>query len=79
MRTLNRSIGLGVLLLTLFAMSLPTKGAINPKKFRVGYQKAANTLVLSRLMGRWKNGFGLSASKSPGRISVRDAVLPAHR
>jgi sulfonate transport system substrate-binding protein len=32
-------------------MVLPSKGAINPKVFRIGYQKAANTLVLLKAHG----------------------------
>jgi sulfonate transport system substrate-binding protein len=51
MRNLNRHIVFGVLLLALGAMSLPSRGAINPKEFRIGYQKAANTLVLLKAHG----------------------------
>ena len=51
MRNLSRQIVSGVLLLTLLAMLLPTKAAINPKEFRIGYQKAANTLVLLKAHG----------------------------
>jgi sulfonate transport system substrate-binding protein len=49
MGNLNRHIVIGLLLLTLFL--LPSRGAINPKAFRIGYQKAANTLVLLRAHG----------------------------
>jgi sulfonate transport system substrate-binding protein len=51
MRSLSRHIVVGVLLLTLLAMLLPSRGAINPKEFRIGYQKAANTLVLLKAHG----------------------------
>jgi sulfonate transport system substrate-binding protein len=51
MRSLNRHIVAGVLLLALLAMCLPSRGAINPKEFRIGYQKAANTLVLLKAHG----------------------------
>jgi sulfonate transport system substrate-binding protein len=40
-----------VLLLTLVAMCLPSRAAVNPKEFRIGYQKAANTLVLLKAHG----------------------------
>ena len=50
MRSLNRHVVAGMLL-TLLAMCLPSKGAINPKEFRIGYQKAANTLVLLKAHG----------------------------
>jgi sulfonate transport system substrate-binding protein len=42
----NRRVVVGVLLLTLAAIIVPSRGAIDPKQFRIGYQKAANTLVL---------------------------------
>src|ERR1700736_4882088 len=32
-------------------MRLPCRGAVNPKEFRIGYQKAANTLVLLKAHG----------------------------
>jgi len=51
MRNLNRLVFVGALLLTLVAMRLPCRGVINPKEFRVGYQKAANTLVLLKAHG----------------------------
>jgi sulfonate transport system substrate-binding protein len=51
MRNLNRSIVVGLLLLTLLSICLQSKGAINPKEFRIGYQKAANTLVLLKAHG----------------------------
>jgi len=51
MRKLRRHIVFGVLLLTLLAMPLPSQAAINPKEFRIGYQKAANTLVLLKAHG----------------------------
>src|SRR3984957_1356847 len=51
MRNSNRFLVVGLLLLTLLAMCLPSKGAINPKEFRIGYQKAANTLVLLNAHG----------------------------
>ena len=51
MRSLSRQIVFGVLLLTLLAMPLPSRGTINPKEFRIGYQKAANTLVLLKAHG----------------------------
>ena len=51
MGKLNRHLVFGVLLLTLVAMGLPSRGAINPKKFRIGYQKAASTLVLLKAHG----------------------------
>jgi len=51
MRNLRQHIVFGVLLLTLLAMRLPSKAAINPKEFRIGYQKAANTLVLLKAHG----------------------------
>jgi sulfonate transport system substrate-binding protein len=51
MRNSNRFLVVGLLLLTLLAMCLPSKGAINPKEFRIGYQKAANTLVLLKAHG----------------------------
>ncbi len=51
MRKLNRYFAVGVLLLILVATCLPSKGAINPKEFRIGYQKAANTLVLLKAHG----------------------------
>jgi sulfonate transport system substrate-binding protein len=53
MGNLNRHLVVGVLLLwTLVAATgLPCRGAINPKEFRIGYQKAANTLVLLKAHG----------------------------
>jgi sulfonate transport system substrate-binding protein len=51
MRNLRRYIVLGVLLLTFLATRLPSHAAINPKEFRIGYQKAANTLVLLKAHG----------------------------
>ncbi len=51
MRNLNRLVLAGALLLTLVAMGVPSRGAINPKEFRIGYQKAANTLVLLKAHG----------------------------
>jgi sulfonate transport system substrate-binding protein len=51
MRNLCRHIVLGVLLLTFLATRLPSRAAINPKEFRIGYQKAANTLVLLKAHG----------------------------
>lgn len=51
MSSLNRPIVVGVLLFTLLGMCLPSRGAINPKEFRIGYQKAANTLVLLKAHG----------------------------
>ena len=51
MRNLNRLVFAGALLLTLVAMRVPSRGAINPKEFRIGYQKAANTLVLLKAHG----------------------------
>jgi sulfonate transport system substrate-binding protein len=50
MGNLNRHVVVGVLLL-LFAMRLPCRGAVNPKEFHIGYQKAANTLVLLKAHG----------------------------
>jgi len=50
MGNLNRCVVVGLLLL-LVAMRLPCKGAVNPKEFRIGYQKAANTLVLLKAHG----------------------------
>ena len=47
MRNLNRLVFAGTLLL----MLVPSRGAINPKEFRIGYQKAANTLVLLKAHG----------------------------
>src|SRR3984885_9820685 len=41
----------GLLLLPLFALNFPASGGINPKQFRIGYQKAANTLVLLKAHG----------------------------
>jgi len=51
MTSLPRHLVVGLLLLTLLAMGLPSRGAINPKEFRIGYQKAANTLVLLKAHG----------------------------
>jgi len=51
MGNLNRHVVFGVLLLLLLAMLLPCSGAVNPKEFRIGYQKAANTLVLLKAQG----------------------------
>jgi sulfonate transport system substrate-binding protein len=51
MRNLYRQVVVGLLLLTLVVVCLPSKGAINPKEFRIGYQKAANTLVLLKAHG----------------------------
>jgi sulfonate transport system substrate-binding protein len=51
MGNLNRHIVVGVLLLMLLAMCLPSSAAVNPKEFRIGYQKAANTLVLLKAHG----------------------------
>jgi sulfonate transport system substrate-binding protein len=51
MRNLRRHLVFGVLLLTLLAMPLQSQAAINPKEFRIGYQKAANTLVLLKAHG----------------------------
>jgi sulfonate transport system substrate-binding protein len=51
MRSLDRHIVVGVLLVALLATCLPSKGAANPKEFRIGYQKAANTLVLLKAHG----------------------------
>jgi sulfonate transport system substrate-binding protein len=51
MTSLPRHLVAGLALLTLLAMSLPSRGAINPKEFRIGYQKAANTLVLLKAHG----------------------------
>jgi sulfonate transport system substrate-binding protein len=50
MGNLNRRVVVGLLLL-LVAMRLPCRGAVNPKEFRIGYQKAANTLVLLKAHG----------------------------
>jgi sulfonate transport system substrate-binding protein len=50
-RNTGRCAAFGVLLLTFLAMILPTRGAVNPKQFRIGYQKAANTLVLLKAHG----------------------------
>src|SRR5580700_1585558 len=50
MGNVNRFV-VGVLLLTLVAMGLPSRGALNPKEFRIGYQKAASTLVLLKAHG----------------------------
>jgi sulfonate transport system substrate-binding protein len=41
----------GLLLLQWFALGFPASGGINPKQFRIGYQKAANTLVLLKAHG----------------------------
>jgi sulfonate transport system substrate-binding protein len=41
----------GLLLLQWFALSFPASGGINPRQFRIGYQKAANTLVLLKAHG----------------------------
>jgi sulfonate transport system substrate-binding protein len=51
MRSLNRHVVVGVLLVALLATYLPSKGAINQKELRIGYQKAANTLVLLKAHG----------------------------
>jgi sulfonate transport system substrate-binding protein len=51
MRSLNRHVVVGVLLVALLATCLPSKGAINQKELRIGYQKAANTLVLLKAHG----------------------------
>jgi sulfonate transport system substrate-binding protein len=51
MRNPNRHVLFGLLLLTFLATCLPSRGAINPKEFRIGYQKAANTLVLLKAHG----------------------------
>jgi sulfonate transport system substrate-binding protein len=51
MGDLNRHVVAGVLLLTLVAMRLPCRGAVNAKEFRIGYQKAASTLVLLKAHG----------------------------
>jgi sulfonate transport system substrate-binding protein len=50
MENLNRLL-VRVLLLTLVAISVQSRGAVNPKEFRIGYQKAANTLVLLKAHG----------------------------
>jgi sulfonate transport system substrate-binding protein len=50
MGNLNRHLVVGVLLWMLMAI-LPSRGAINPKQFRIGYQKAASTLVLLKAHG----------------------------
>ncbi len=42
---------LRVMLLTLLAMPLSSKGGVNAKEFRIGYQKAASTLVLLKAHG----------------------------
>src|SRR5450631_105292 len=41
----------GFLLLQLLTLGFPASGGINPKQFRIGYQKAANTLVLLKAHG----------------------------
>jgi sulfonate transport system substrate-binding protein len=41
----------GLLLLQLFTLGFPASGGINPKQFRIGYQKAASTLVLLKAHG----------------------------
>jgi sulfonate transport system substrate-binding protein len=50
MRSLNRHIVAGMLL-TLLGMCLPSRGTTSPNEFRIGYQKAANTLVLLKAHG----------------------------
>jgi sulfonate transport system substrate-binding protein len=51
MRNSSRLLVVGLLMLTLHWICLPSKGSINPKEFRIGYQKAANTLVLLKAHG----------------------------
>jgi hypothetical protein len=38
MGNVNRLVVVGVLLLTLVVMCLPSRGAVNPKEFRIGYR-----------------------------------------
>lgn len=52
LKTMSRFISLyrcaltGVLLLMLTVVTMPSRADSSPKRFRIGYQKAANTLVL---------------------------------